>query len=372
MVRSQHGAKSNFAPKAPSSSTTPLPPAPHATSEGLAIDLALCYAGHIRTYAHAAVRRNHAVSLVEPLLRSGRAAVEAFAALDVGKDRRDLYSPSAEAVVAALRDARLVRAVVYNSDHLTTPLPANVERRALELPSKKPPSRCVNAAKERGMLHLLPQFAKVRDAFGLALEHERSRPRRYSHLTFLRPDIYFGAAVDAAELAAVSHTRLQTAWCKDRRRSLRAASCPAWLTRQRLPRPTACSPNDWFSAVPRHLAPLYANVTPTASAHCHSRRDYACAYCELGVGVAITRSPVTECVLDVVLTKMALPLEEGGGRLWPHKMMLARSIDGGGDGDGPGTARPQCSTPIGYSTEWRRTHGSPNKFDCEWMAREGK
>ena len=342
------------------------------SADGLSIDLALCYAGHIRTYAHASVRRNHAASLVEPLLRSGRAAVEAFAALDVGKDRKDLYSPSAEAVVAALRDARLVRVVVYNADHLTTTtttLPANMESRPLELPQKRPPSRCVNAAKERGMLHLLPQFAKVRDAFGLALEHERSRPRRYSHLTFLRPDIYFGAAIDATQLAAVSHTQLQTAWCKDRRRSLRSPSCPSWLSRQRLPKPTTCSPNDWFSAVPRQLADRYANVTPAASAHCHSRRDYACAYCELGTGVAITRSPVTECVLDVVLTKMALPLEEGGGRLWPRRMMLARSIDGGDDDS---TARPQCSTPIGYSTEWRRAHGNPNKFDCEWMAREGK
>jgi hypothetical protein len=64
----------------------------------------------------------------------------------------------------------------------------------------------------------------------------------------------------------------------------------AWLTRQRLPRPTACSPNDWFSAVPRHLAPLYANVTPTASAHCHSRRDYACAYCAQGVSWPSTTS----------------------------------------------------------------------------------
>jgi hypothetical protein len=68
-------------------------------------------------------------------------------------------------------------------------------------------------------------------------------------------------------------------------------------------------------------------------------------------------SPITECVLDVALTWLALPLEPGGGRFWPRKMALARTLSAGGV--------LQCDTAIGLgNVSLPRVRGM---FPCEAM-----
>ena len=321
------------------------------------IDLALCISGYVRTFVHAQVRQNHERYLLQPLLSAG-ATVDRFGALDVSRnDHRVGFSASPSTISAVLREA-FVSAIIYNGS--APQLPANAERRQLRLPASLPGRPCLNEGAARGMRHLVPQFVKVRDAFGLALAHEKVRGRRYGHVAYMRPDVFFGEAARPTA-APISARMIETAWCKQRRTE-GLADC------RRQPRPGPCAPNDWFAVVPRTKAATYANLSYAVAGQCHDRRDWACSYCawdeQLKRRADPMRPPVTECVLDMALLRLALPLKPGGGGAWPHRMMLARRLHGGA---------LQCAVPVGYSGAWRREQGERTRreFPCEWMVEHG-
>jgi len=293
---------------------------------------AVCISGHGRTFGGAGVYKSHVHHVLDPL------HADAFLVLDLSP------SHSTQPTIEGLNEAlvymgdRVRRGIVYHPDlqHSEGQLAANVssrvnvKRSANDLihpkvsgPGGKRPARydvrrtaCRTGFRECGRpcFHLYSQYGKIAQCLGLIEEEERAKGVRYTHVGFLRPDLYFFEPLQISGLQNLTNYAAVLD-CKPANRKT-----PRYCAEPKVE--GACEvPNDWTAWLPRSLAEAYLTMAFDMKGCIPDHELYCGCHVKAG-GLA------SECIVNSLLRKRDVPIMAGYVGIPGTPMLLARKTNG--------------------------------------------